>query len=74
MAEPTIGSLRRKGGLAMPAKSLPIWARMVQHYPYLRNVLFAEAFCKILCRKQVIVGTTREEREKIAEVAMGGVW
>ena len=58
----------------MSAKSLPIWARMIQYYPYLRTVLFAEAFCKILLKQQVILGTTREEREKIANVAMGGVW
>lgn len=58
----------------MPAKSLPIWARIIQYYPYLRNVLYAEPFCKILSGMQVILGTTREEREKILRVAMGGQW
>lgn len=58
----------------MAAKSLPIWAKMVSRYPYLRPVLYAQPFCAILCRMQVILDTTPEERDKIAEVAMGGVW
>ena len=56
------------------AKSLPIWARIIEYYPYLRPVLYAEAFCRILCRQQVILGVTAEEREKIANVAIGGEW
>ena len=58
----------------MPAKALPIWSRMVQHYPYLRTVLYAQPFCDILCRQQVILGTTPEERDRIARVAIGGKW
>ena len=58
----------------MPAKSLPIWTRMVSLYPFLRHVLYAQPFCAILCRQQVILGTTLEERQRIAIVASGGVW
>ena len=58
----------------MGARSLPIWMKMVQYYPYLRTVISAKSFCTILCRQQVILGTTPEEREKIANVALGGMW
>lgn len=58
----------------MSAKSLPIWSKIIQYYPYLRTVLYAQPFCAILCRQQVILGTTPEERDMIANVAMGGVW
>ena len=58
----------------MSAKALPIWAKMVSRYPYLRPVLYAQPFCAILCRLQVILDTTPDEREKIANVAMGGNW
>ena len=56
------------------ANSLPIWARIVRTYPHMRNILYAQPFCAVLCRQHVILGITREEREKIAAVAMGGVW
>lgn len=58
----------------MSAKSLPIWARMISRYPYLRTVLYAQPFCAILCRLSFILDVTPEERDKIANVAMGGKW
>lgn len=58
----------------MSAKSLPIWAKMVCRYPFLRPVLHAQPFCMILCRMSCILGVTPEEREKIANVALGGNW
>ena len=58
----------------LAAKSLPIWARIIQYYPFLRNVLYAQQFCVILLKQTVILGTTIEEREKILVVAMGGEW
>lgn len=62
------------GKTSQSAKSLPIWSRMIQYYPFLRNVLYAQQFCVILLKQTVILGTTIEEREKILVVAMGGVW
>lgn len=56
------------------ARNLPIWGRMVSLYPCLRTVFSAQGFCRILCEKQMIPGTTLEERQKIAAVAAGGVW
>lgn len=58
----------------MSARSLPIWAKMVSAYPFLRNVLFAQPFCRILCEQSCILHTTKEERDKIATVAAGGAW
>lgn len=56
------------------ARNLPIWGRMVSLYPCLRTVFSAQGFCRILCEKQMIPGTTLEERQKIAAVAAGGRW
>jgi hypothetical protein len=47
---------------------------MVSHYPYLRTVLYAQPFCAILSRQNIILGVTPEEREKIVIVALGGEW
>lgn len=58
----------------MSARSLPIWSRVVCHYPFLRYVLFAQPFCKILCGMYPILGVTPEEKDKIADVANGGAW